>query len=331
MDRNLLTINAAEGIIKDISIKKSNLNDIKLNNYEGIKLGGDKVNRLSDIAKSDFCQYGKVPSKFFYKCNPELRDDIFSEFFDSDTPIKVVSNENQIERLLGEDQPFISPRDLFAEAQSKIKAKHAQIFVDEKRGHIIFNLITDISKEPPKREGDISQCGIHVEISRPVVRAQPQAKMLGQEIRISSYILRMVCTNGLLSSDDEDGYLASGSNDREVFSNYLNHVGRCINAAENRFLPEFVNGVETPIHDPAYTVHRILRDSSLSFRQSVEHKILERVPSLGEETTMYDLVNMITSIANEFKQYDITKKLQQATGRWINITKDRCAHCQKIL
>lgn len=263
----------------------------------------------------------KVPGSFFSRCSPSLKKTILDQFLlSSKANVKMIYDEKSLKGLVSIEMPYVSVAAVFSTAREVMS--DAKVQFSEKIGRTyVFNWITNISATPPQKVGDVTRGGVTLEVG---LRGNTGHERFGSNVQVGGFLYRLVCLNGMITQSDQVTIVKGNSEE-----NVLNRLGELIRttlaAVEGEELPRFVQLAEVSVRDPSQVVHRIAQDVGVS--QHLQSRILDRLPTLGENPSYYDLVNLITSFANEWAPQR-ARRLQRLGGEIAVSQEHRCPTCR---
>ena len=177
--------------------------------------------------------------------------------------------------------------------------------------------------EDRKSVGDITRGGIRI-MSNPTEVEAPV---------VQTYLHRLVCTNGLVSSEAEGTIRLKGHTIDDIF---IEMEAACRNVLGdlNTKLSEYASlATQFPPGSPVRFAYQIGRERSLT--KKVMDRIMERVNILPDDATIYDVLQVFTELANSGTvNYATMLKLQGIGGELAFKTEaitHRCGTCERIL
>lgn len=178
--------------------------------------------------------------------------------------------------------------------------EHVEAINRINRGYMEVRFVSNVAQSPAKRVGDATHTGVWV-TTNGFVSTTP-------------YIVRLVCTNGMLRTTPLDKY--ESGHEIPVF---IKNFRRCLDSAKE-LCSDFMSTDDKPVADPHKLLINICRHFGISPRN--QYKILALLPTLPDNPTGYDLVNLVTSVGRS------VNSLRWAAPRMLNSFKDQCcSHC----
>lgn len=171
----------------------------------------------------------------------------------------------------------------------------------DRKGSIVMRFLKNVSKEPPKKVGDYSYCGIWLSSNG--------------SVSISPFIYTLSCTNGLQTA---------WMNPRRSKINWRAGIKTAIKEQVQRadkVLDEFIELDSHKVSNPEKVIMKLAKELGIPARQITA--ILGEVSNL-QNITQYDLVNAVTRISNDTGDM----AFQRLGGKILTALHDsRCDHC----
>lgn len=279
---------------------------------------------FSKRATSKLCLQVQVPGKFYQKCNPETRQAILKQALQLPTKVKVTLSGNVITNVMDADAVYHPPVKVFDTSVEAIQKYNYPLkgvmdfWSDE--SHSVFNFITDKADHPVNRVGELTHAGVGVFYND---SSYPGAAI---GLDVASYLYTLVCTNGLVSPQRFNFAVQHTNGD---FSSKLQDtVGKALSFT-NTFLHQFIKLDEQQLTNPAEFLTRLVGDSGLGRRELPS--LIELLAALPEKATAYDIVNLVTSYANELDPRK-RSRLQELGGHLTTaVHEHRCQSCRRTI
>jgi hypothetical protein len=308
---------------------------------EGRLIAGDQTYLLEPAAKKDLARRARIPSDFFEALPPDLQAALFNRLYPttlmhpttpaelnvaimdgrlavsiSDAALAVVRGVDVLEAVLEATPPDRGERESFEVAHFRLN------------GGISLSLVSPtISAEP--RVGDIVRGGVDVHHS--------DTGAFGTQV--SSYLFRLVCTNGQLlrvCEHDEDLRVRRGG--PETADAVLRRVRdvTCLAWQDLQLklavLRDLTNEV---VDDPAAVIDRILRDAGFYPSQKLIRELLAALNAdeLGNRGTLYDVMNAFSRVGTHAarRPFPWCRRFLFASGDILRERFERCPQCRSIL
>ncbi len=174
-----------------------------------------------------------------------------------------------------------------------------------------------------RQVGDITRGGIRI-MSNPT---EVQAPV------VQTYLHRLVCTNGLVSSEDEGTIQLKGHTIDDIFVEMEAACRRVLGDLDTKLAEYAALATQFPPGSPVRFAYQIGRERGLTKR--VMDRIMERVNILPDDATIYDVLQVFTELANSGTvNYTTMIKLQGIGGELAFDTETithRCGTCERIL
>jgi len=267
------------------------------------------------------CQNVDVNLPFTRKCSDPLKETLFTEFLSRPgKSLKLVARENQVTGVLPFRTPYVPSSKLVDVVATAIEA--VDVEYKNYNGTRIFDFVSKINAEPKKRVGDVTKAGITLLENRSNV-------LTSYEVNVGGFLYRLSCSNGAVTRT-ESLHRIGGKTVEEILNGVGNTTRKVFEVVSKEDLLQFVHLDDVKAEDPSNLVHRLSRDSRIP--ASLERRILDRIPELGLNPTMYDVINLVTSVANDEKLSIRNSRLLQVMGGQLTISAEhRCPTCKVIL
>jgi hypothetical protein len=212
---------------------------------------------------------------------------------------------------------LFEPNDEVVELTTTDQLVHVDVISNEQR-------IEVPGRDMPLRpENDVTHGGIRFRIVTDF-RARPP--------EVYTYLNRRVCTNGLCIADPQHKLTLQGHTVddvlREMESAANDLWGKLPDALEKY---RSTADIEVP-GEVAHFIHAVAEEHGVGFR--VTSEAINRVGELPDPPSLYDVINLLTSIANEDVTYKTRESLQFLGGSIASKPEaysHRCASCQHLL
>lgn len=150
---------------------------------------------------------------------------------------------------------------------------------------------------------------------------------------VSRFFQRLVCLNGMTTSEAEGRIVIKGLSVPEVIESMEEAANRLLKDMDDH-LDKYrqTADIVVPGHPVSFAEQL---GNEFDVPQRVLHNILDRVRQLPEEgTTVYDINQAFTGVANEVRNYDTRSRLQNLGGSLaIEAARmiERCTKCERLL
>jgi hypothetical protein len=176
-------------------------------------------------------------------------------------------------------------------------------------------------KATQRRVGDLTAAGLTFN--------KDTQRNLAPTVQPWSY--RLACTNGMTFLDPGIKFDARGTSVDEVLEELERLAERAFSQVEAR-VNAFYSLREERVDNPERTLVRIGREQGLPSR--VVNHLVESAPMLGDNPSMFDLLNLVTHLANEpslESRQGTVRSLQLAGGAVVVDHAERCPTCKTAL
>jgi hypothetical protein len=190
---------------------------------------------------------------------------------------------------------------------------HVQVDADER--------IED-RRQGERTVGDITHGGVRI-ISNPTEVEAPQ---------VLTYLHRLWCTNGSTSPESEGTIRLKGNTIDDIFVELEGACRRVMGDLDNKLDSYAALARTFPPGSPVRFAYQLGREYGLT--QRLMDRIIERVNVLPEDSTLYDIQQVFTELANGAVNYKTMIKLQGLSGDLAFSTEavtHRCNTCERLL
>lgn len=294
-----ITLDKAEAFLKE---ETESVSEIELKEY-GLRLEDSEEDtlvflqhkkdasnfyKLSRIALSNLLHQTHVPITFLKKhCSDEklrtrIVDHCFSEIQGKST---LLARRNDVKTIIEGKSDISTSLDVFKTVVDALPNPYVHSI--SVNGSVRMKIVSPDTKRSAgelalkdRKVDDVIEGGLFVEI--------------GRVVRVSTYILRLVCTNGAMRDSYENTFSTFATKDSLPL---LRFQARNAFDTVNNYMNEFVDTRKLRVEDPALLINRFSRNGSIS--PSMAQYLTDRVPTLPEAPTYYDVVNLITETARD--------------------------------
>ncbi len=172
----------------------------------------------------------------------------------------------------------------------------------------------------PGQVGDITAGGVTVKIDRK--RSLSPA--------VQPYLYRLVCTNGMVAVDPGLKMDARGQSVDEVLAEFEALAEQAFSRVEDQ-ISAFYDLRNTRVDNPERTLIAIAREQNIPDRSLAGMMRLAASEEMGDNPSMFDLLNLVTNFANSAQNPGGRFRLEAAAGAVIDDHAARCGHCQSRL
>jgi hypothetical protein len=271
----------------------------------------------------------EVPSKFLQRLDADLQQHLLTSLLER-TPATAnfVYNDEGVKQVRDPNAKFIDPRRLVDSAINVIDPTAPVIDhwrnTDEFRLDVIAPEGFDRGIGGDPQVGDLTRGGIRIGVD------------LKHNLApwVQPYMYRLICTNGMETTDEGLKVDARGSSVDEVLREFEAQADRAFRRVEAE-IAAFYDLRTQQVDNPERTLIRMAEERGLPARTVLT--LAERVPAYTDENgraTMFDLVNLITNQANDPRirsRAGARRTLEQTGGTIVTEHTERCSHCQSAL
>lgn len=205
--------------------------------------------------------------------------------------------------------PAITPTDILNRFQQlDPECRFDAFHFNERNMQLEWGLMTRRSQEPPKRVGEASHAGIHVTCNG--------------YVQVAPYVVTLVCTNGMLG---EHRYPASAKTNEDLSLKFDEILSNAI-LESTKMLNQLIESDSIHVQNVGGYLAHIGQQAGLNQRMTAE--LVRRSVTLRENSTAYDVTQLITATANELEQPALKRfgwQIQQS------FSEHRCSHCASVI
>ena len=270
--------------------------------------------KLIENSLSNYAELLGINVKLLEKLTPEpeLRENLikFLTSLKPDTAITLILNNEMkyVESIT--ERSVISELEIFDHTWICLPKN---LKVDLRlNGKFEIRYITDFAMTPPRKKDDILKAGVHVYADN-------------RGIEVSQFVLNLVCTNGLIGESIRfRRRINTDSDSRNILQQIKEATESAYNCAKDHLIPAFIEMDDVPLNNPSQRAHRLVREHRLPSK--IESELLDRIPSLKEDCSYYDLINLLT----EFGRDNEDVRFEKLASKLIDEgSSHRCSHCQR--
>lgn len=147
--------------------------------------------------------------------------------------------------------------------------------------------------------------------------------------QVSPYLYRLVCTNGMELAESLGTVDSRGRSYNDVLAE-LEELAELGMSRLDHYIEQFYALRERAVANPERWLRRFGAERGLSNR--IVERLTSAAPGLGDNPSEFDLVNMVTNLANDPAiSNNVVRSLQQAGATVVAEHSARCDHCQSRL
>lgn len=311
----------AESTVDSIDVSLGEV-EFDLINNNVIKL--DKLEIQSTIpGLVAFGEWVNIPGKFLQRCDRDIQQWLLTNMLGRiGGTVRVFYNEYGVKEVHDPRTEFIPPHKLVDIAAKVIdpKALVAEFWQtkDEFRLDVIVPEGFDRGIGGDKKAGDITRGGIRI----------GQDRKHNLSPWVSEYLYRLQCTNGIEVYDEGLKVDARGKTVPEVLVYFEAMADRAFRRVE-KSIESFYGMRGKRVANPERDLMRIADEEGISTR--ILDYFLSAAPAL-DDPSEFDLVNLITNLANDSKvKAGPSRKLQRIGGNLVTQHTERCNQCRAKL
>lgn len=281
------------------------------------------LQRGSGAEEKIFSFMGLKPDTFG-ECSEPLRKSLVDELLntnDVNVDILIDGKTRRTSHLLDPDYPFINPVELFDTVMDVLGEDDPKIQIDGSRKHgCVLNFITKESAKVANQRGDIINSGIV---------AMNRIGRMRSQIEIGPFAHVLQCTNGQIGTIDRVE-IVKERNKEKIIATVRELVRQSHEFSKETFMPVFARTVNHSINNPAQLVHTVSHRREFNLGDRVRRDVMDNLPALGDTPTIYDMIYLMTSMANEY-HLDDRINLQRMSGYVIEKSECHCPTCKRAL
>jgi hypothetical protein len=281
--------------------------------------GTDIELTLGEQGMKKFSVFLGIPKAFLPKLNNDLQTSVVNYFLEKDAVTEALigySNDGMFKAAYPGNTPFLR-NELIANAIERTFDPESRIRAIDFNNGIDISVVTEeLNTEP--RVNDVTHGGLKI------------SARIGEAPIISTYLERLVCSNGMVVPSLNSTLSLRGRTVDEIIAEMEHMANMVLSTEVDDALAKWSQTAQVPVNDAALLIHRFCREYGLGSR--MESKLLERIDEL-EGNTYYDVINLITSMQHEIGvSENMRHALQLAGGNLVNAVEiHRCNTCQHPL
>ena len=279
---------------------------------------GENYTLNEDGGLDSFCKYLGVPAKFLTKLPMVMQTDIVNHFINKNRDtLGVFSHISQEVQAVYKPTAVIIPPKNIAEMVNRIFEDTDIVGKLEYQEGLALNIYTPQlyvdARTDDRTSGGIRFSAFH-----------------GTNPRVSAYMERLVCTNGMVATSDFDTIAVKGYSLEEIVNNMEVAARILLKTTVPEYLENWKKMTTIRSTNPEQLIHRLVKENDIS--PKLESRIIEAAASLANDA-YYDVVNLVTSFQHidgvDEKQFN---KLQVLGGNAVrDLGGHRCTNCQHNL
>lgn len=289
--------------------------------------GEERILHLDDEGIDRLGSVFNIPRGYLPKLPPSLIEANlrywFGEHSESTLLLELDTEGRSLIDVYPGDRDFI-PRSRVIEVVQRVMPSDSRVHrLNFSGGRCDIDVATaELTVEP--RVGDITQGGL-----RFAAHVSPRGTNLHP--RVSVYMHRLACTNGMTHTIEAGNVYLRGNTVDDIIEEMELAARRLLQDVVPQRLEQFASLDHVRVQNPAQFLHRLAREHRIT--NSIEVRMLERLPELGDSPTAYDLVNFMNAFQHEDGVRPVqVLRLQELAGVVAaEQAAHRCPQCQSPL
>ena len=285
-----------------------------------LKIKGTDIDMLlGEQGLKKFSTFLGIPKAFLPKLNNHLQTEVVNYFLDKDSANDALISYNADRTFnaaypgnttLIRDELIVAAIDRTFNPEDRIRS------LDLSTGLKVSIVTDELNTEP--RVNDVTHGGLRI------------VSNVGEAPVISTYLERLVCSNGMVVPSVNSTLSLRGRTVDEIIEE-MEYLANIVLANEvDAALNSWSHMTELEVENAERLIHRFCMEYNLGSR--MESKLMERIGEL-EGNTYYDVINLITSMQHEIGvSHAMHQALQLAGGMLVTTGGGhRCNSCQHPL
>jgi hypothetical protein len=285
-----------------------------------LEIAGSKVT-LDKDGLNNLSQYLSIPKNFMSKIPSNLSSEVINHFLDKWSGSNAIfgTRDGVLTGVYPEGREVFYPQDYVGVIQA-VAPPEAEIKSLILSGNKIeMNLVTE-SLQVEAKPGDITLGGLRVIAYVGPTKMKPY---------VTSYMERLICSNGMSAVEEGSSIRISGVNVPEVLAEMERYANELLSLTVPERLGQWKNQTSHTVRNPATMINALGR----RFRVSpvVTSHMLDNLGEI-EGNSLYDVINFMTSYQHEEGiSHKTAKRLQLLGGEAVR-THDaqRCVVCDHV-
>jgi len=277
-----------------------------------------KTYKLGEVGMTAFCKYMAIPEKFLAKMPEKMNGEVFNYFIDKyrdDTGV-FSHFDDEVMGSYKSSALIIPPREIIDMVSRVFRDEDVVTGFEYNEGLVLNVQTPDLFVDA--RVDDRTNGGVRF-------RA-----FYGSNPRVSSYMERLVCSNGMVATSELDTVQVKGRTMSEIVGGMQSMSERMLRVDVPSYLQNWKRLTTITTSNPEQLIHRLARENELPAK--LESNIIEAAASLADNN-FYDIVNLVTGFQHvagvDGKDID---RLQTLGGNAVrDLGGHRCHGCQHNL
>lgn len=305
------------------------LSDLRVTDAGLDRQGHSELWKFDGLTQEKFAKFLNVPDRYLVRCPAELvrhnlnywlneKPGEVALYTNGDNIVNVVDPESRslpVSTYVNVITRAFSPTDEVDEFKSEPEYLHLDITSPE----YAVEVPGDGSERRPA-VGDITHAGLRV-LAYPGASKAPV---------VATYLKRLVCTNGMQVTEAA-GKISLRGKDVDEITDELRAVVTGLKSSLNDRLEDYRRTSEIQVAHRAQYVHNLAETRGLP--RAVANRVMDLSSELGDETSLYDIMQIFTAVANEQVSYRTRLALQGLGGDFVSRTDEmthRCQSCDRL-
>jgi hypothetical protein len=279
---------------EDVQYIPVNVQSIKLRKHDA-DFGDVKV-QLDEPGVNLFGRYYRIPNKFLPRLDPDVRNKVL-QFFMGKAPeedLMIQMEEDQFLRgVYRGDMPII-PKARVVEVLQRVFEPNDPVrrFEDDPTRLDVDVLSGELTANPHRKKGDVVRGGLRV-----VTHVAPWSGHGSLNPQISTLLERLECTNGNTKAEPTGTISLRGKNVDDIIEEMEQAAQEILGEIVPKRLTQFVSLSHEEVANPEQLLRQWGREHRIA--DSMLLKMIQRIPTLEQPVTRYDLLNLATSFQHE--------------------------------
>lgn len=313
--------------VSELSDLEFNMPEYRVESLANVEMGlgqleiaGTKVN-LDKDGLNNLSQYLSIPKNFMSKIPNNLSSEVINHFLDKFSGSNAIFGvrDGLLTGVYPEGREVFYPQDYVGVIQAAVPAEAEVKSLILSGNKIEMNLVTE-NLQIEARPGDVTLGGLRVIAYVGPTKMKPY---------VTSYLERLVCSNGMTAIEENSSIRISGVNVPEVLAEMERYANELLSVTVSERLQQWKDQTKHTVRNPATMINALGK----RFRVSpvVTSHMLDNLSEI-EGDSLYDVVNFMTSYQHEEGiSHKTSKRLQVLGGEAIR-THDvqRCVVCDHV-
>jgi len=262
--------------------------------------GTDLDFSLSEQGLKKFSTFLGIPKAFLPKLNTSLQTDVVNYFLEKDSAYDALISFDADHNFnaaypgnttLIRDELIVSAIEKAFDGEDRVRS------LELSNGIKVSVVTNELTTEP--RVNDITEGGLRI------------VSTIGEAPTISTYLERLVCSNGMVVPSINSTLSLRGRTVDEIIEEMEYLASTVLGNEVQGALDNWAHMTEIDVTNAEQLIHRFCREYGLGSR--MESKLMDRIDEL-EGNTYYDIINLITSMQHEIGVSNTMRESVQLAG-----------------